>query len=251
MSGKPKVAAFFDLDETVIRGASSWILTRELFRHGFFGIRDLFFAARQAFLYVVLGEDQKRVEQVKNRALQVMAGHSSQEITAISQEVCDLLEKKLFPQAQGLIKRHQAAGHDIWLISAAPSELPQMLAKRLGLTGGIGTEIAVKDGVYEARLASELMHAQGKRDRVVSLARERGYDLASCFAYSDSDNDMPLLTLVGKPSAINPDIWLRVRAFQRGWPVIDFRRRSRLSRALQKAKARRRGFNLAGLGERF
>ncbi len=251
MSAKPKVAAFFDLDETVIRGASSWILTRELFRHGFFGIRDLFFAARQAFLYVVLGEDQKRVEQVKNRALQVMAGHSSQEITAISQEVCDLLEKKLFPQAQGLIKRHQAAGHDIWLISAAPSELPQMLAKRLGLTGGIGTEIAVKDGVYEARLASELMHAQGKRDRVVSLARERGYDLASCFAYSDSDNDMPLLTLVGKPSAINPDIWLRVRAFQRGWPVIDFRRRSRLSRALQKAKARRRGFNLAGLGERF
>jgi len=251
VSAKPKVAAFFDLDETVIRGASSWILTRELFRHGFFGIRDLFFAARQAFLYVVLGEDQKRVEQVKNRALQVMAGHSSQEITAISQEVCDLLEKKLFPQAQGLIKRHQAAGHDIWLISAAPSELPQMLAKRLGLTGGIGTEIAVKDGVYEARLASELMHAQGKRDRVVSLARERGYDLASCFAYSDSDNDMPLLTLVGKPSAINPDIWLRVRAFQRGWPVIDFRRRSRLSRALQKAKARRRGFNLAGLGERF
>lgn len=251
MSAEPKVAAFFDLDETVIRGASSWILTRELFRHGFFGIRDLFFAARQAFLYVVLGEDQKRVEQVKNRALQVMAGHSSQEITAISQEVCDLLEKKLFPQAQGLIKRHQAAGHDIWLISAAPSELPQMLAKRLGLTGGIGTEIAVKDGVYEARLASELMHAQGKRDRVVSLATERGYDLASCFAYSDSDNDMPLLTLVGKPSAINPDIWLRVRAFQRGWPVIDFRRRSRLSRALQKAKARRRGFNLAGLGERF
>ncbi len=251
MNAKPKVAAFFDLDETVIRGASSWILTRELFRHGFFGIRDLFFAARQAFLYVVLGEDQERVEQVKKRALQVMAGHSRQEIMAISQEVCDLLEKKLFPQAQGLIKRHQAAGHDIWLISAAPSELPQMLAQRLGLTGGIGTEVAVKDGIYEARLASELMHAQGKRERVVSLARERGYDLASCFAYSDSDNDMPLLTLVGKPSAINPDIWLRVRAFQRGWPVIDFRRRSRISKALQKAKAKRRGFNLAGLGPRF
>ena len=95
------------------------------------------------------------------------------------------------------------------------------------------------------------MHAQGKRDRVVALAAARGYDLASCFAYSDSDNDMPLLSLVGKPSAINPDIWLRVRALQRGWPVIDFRRRSRISKALQKAKARRRGFNLVGLGHRF
>ncbi len=251
MSVNPKVAAFFDLDETVIRGASSWVLTRELFRHGFFGIRDLFFAARQAFLYVVLGEDQERVDQVKNRALQVMAGHSRHEIMAISQEVCDLLEKKLFPQAQGLIKRHLAAGHDIWLISAAPSELPQMLAQRLGITGGIGTEIAIKDGIYEARLASELMHSQGKRDAVIALAAERGYDLASCFAYSDSDNDMPLLTLVGKPSAINPDIWLRVRALQRGWPVIDFRRRSRISKTLQKAKARRRGFNLVGLGKRF
>ena len=213
MSAEPKVAAFFDLDETVIRGASSWILTRELFRHGFFGIRDLFFAARQ--------------------------------------RVCDRLENKLFPQAQGLIKRHQTAGHDIWLISAAPSELPQMLAERLGITGGIGTQVAVKDGIYEARLASELMHAQGKRDRVEALAAERGYDLQSCFAYSDSDNDMPLLTLVGKPSAINPDIWLRVRALQRGWPVIDFRRRSRISKTLQKAKARRRGFNLVGLGQRF
>ena len=251
MSAETKVAAFFDLDETVIRGASSWVLTRELFRHRFFGVRDLFFAARQAFLYVVLGEDPARVEQVKTRALQVMAGHSQREIMAISEQVCDLLEKKLFPQAQGLIKRHQAAGHDIWLISAAPSELPQMLAQRLGITGGIGTEVAVKDGIYEARLASELMHAQGKRDRVLALASERGYDLASCFAYSDSDNDMPLLTLVGKPSAINPDIWLRVRALQRGWPVIDFRRRSRISKALQKAKARRRGFNLVGLGHRF
>lgn len=251
MNAETKVAAFFDLDETVIRGASSWVLTRELFRHRFFGVRDLFFAARQAFLYVVLGEDQTRVEQVKTRALQVMAGHSQREIMEISEQVCDLLEKKLFPQAQGLIKRHQAAGHDIWLISAAPSELPQMLAQRLGLTGGIGTEVAVKDGIYEARLASELMHAQGKRDRVVALASERGYDLACCFAYSDSDNDMPLLTLVGKPSAINPDIWLRVRALQRGWPVIDFRRRSRISKALQKAKARRRGFNLVGLGQRF
>ncbi|WP_311588471.1 HAD family hydrolase [Varibaculum massiliense] len=251
MNAETKVAAFFDLDETVIRGASSWVLTRELFRHRFFGVRDLFFAAHQAFLYVVLGEDQTRVEQVKTRALQVMAGHSQREIMEISEQVCDLLEKKLFPQAQGLIKRHQAAGHDIWLISAAPSELPQMLAQRLGLTGGIGTEVAVKDGIYEARLASELMHAQGKRDRVVALASERGYDLASCFAYSDSDNDMPLLTLVGKPSAINPDIWLRVRALQRGWPVIDFRRRSRISKALQKAKARRRGFNLVGLGQRF
>ena len=251
MSAEPKVAAFFDLDETVIRGASSWILTRELFRHGFFGISDLFFAARHAFLYVVLGEDQKRIEQVKTRALQVMAGHTCEEIMAISQRVCDRLEKKLFPQAQGLIKRHQAAGHDIWLISAAPSELPQMLAERLGITGGIGTQVAVKDGIYEARLASELMHAQGKRDRVEALAAERGYDLQSCFAYSDSDNDTPLLTLVGKPSAINPDIWLRVRALQRGWPVIDFRRRSRIGKALQKAKAKRRGFNLVGLGQRF
>lgn len=249
MKAKPRVAAFFDVDETVIRGASSWILTRELFRHRFFGVSDLFFAARHAFMYVVLGEDQNRIEHVKNRALRVMAGHSRQEIMAISEQVCDLLEKKLFPQAQGLIKRHLAAGHDIWLISAAPAELPQMLAERLGLTGGIGTEIAVKDGVYQPQLASELMHSQGKRETVMALAKERGYDLTQCFAYSDSDNDMPLLTLVGKPSAINPDIWLRVRAFQRGWPVIDFRRRSRISKILQKVKARRRGLELKGLDQ--
>jgi hypothetical protein len=55
-----------------------------------------------------------------------------------------------------------------------------------------------------------------------SLAHERGYDLAECYAYSDSQTDLPMLEIVGHPVAVNPDSELRKVAVERGWPIMDF-----------------------------
>lgn len=224
MQNKTRVAAFFDLDETVIRGASSWMLARALYKRGFGGPADLCFAAKQALLYLSFGEDRQRVETIKERALKVMSGHAQDEVYAVAEEVCDaLLKESIFPAALRIIERHKHYGHDIWLISAAPEELPVTLAEKLGITGGLGSQIALENGVFQARLAAPLMHGQGKADAVRRLAIERGYQLEKCFAYSDSVNDLPLLSAVGKPSAINPDFRLRWWAKQRGWPIHDFR----------------------------
>lgn len=200
------------------------MLTRALYRRGFGSPSDLWFAAKQAFLYVALGEDRKRVDAIRNRALEVMSGHSQDEVYSVAEEVCEtLLNNKIFPAALKIIERHKRCGHDIWLISAAPQELPATLAKRLEITGGLGSQIALEKGIFQARMAAPIMHGQGKADAVRQLAVENGYDLQQCFAYSDSVNDLPLLSSVGKPSAINPDFRLRWWAKQRGWPIQDFR----------------------------
>jgi len=72
-------------------------------------------------------------------------------------------------------------------------------------------------------LVGEPLHGQAKADAVRVLAEREGLDLARCAAYSDSANDIPMLSLVGHPCAINPDARLRAHAREHGWRVRDYR----------------------------
>ena len=102
-------------------------------------------------------------------------------------------------------------------------ELASIIAHRLGLTGALGTVAEVVDGKYTGRLVGELMHGAAKAEAVRALAEREGLDLARCTAYSDSTNDLPMLSLVGTAVAVNPDSELRAIARARGWAVRDFR----------------------------
>jgi phosphoserine phosphatase len=83
-----------------------------------------------------------------------------------------------------------------------------------------------------------MLHGSEKAVAITQLAKERGYDLKECYSYSDSHNDLPLLTAVGHPSAINPDAVLRIKALAEGWPIHDFRRARYLNRLLGPAVSR-------------
>ena len=98
-----------------------------------------------------------------------------------------------------------------------------MIARRLGLTGALGTVAETVDGVYTGRLVGEILHGEAKAQAVRALAEREGLDLGACSAYSDSANDIPLLSLVGHPCAINPDSRLRAHAREHGWRVRDYR----------------------------
>jgi phosphoserine phosphatase len=106
-----------------------------------------------------------------------------------------------------------------------------IIAARLGLTGALGTTAEHVDGVYTGRLRGELLHGAAKADAVRALALAEGLDLARCSAYSDSSNDLPMLSLVGHPTVINPDRRLRRHAAEQGWPMRDFRRGRKAARA--------------------
>jgi phosphoserine phosphatase len=94
----------------------------------------------------------------------------------------------------------------------------------LGLTGALGSKAEIKDGHYTGRMNGALLHGKEKAVAVRELAEAKGFVLEDCFAYSDSNNDLPLLQCVGHPSAINPDALLGLRAMAEGWPIHDFRR---------------------------
>jgi phosphoserine phosphatase len=79
------------------------------------------------------------------------------------------------------------------------------------------------DGVYTGRLAGGLLHGEAKAAAIQALAQRENLDLSRSSAYSDSVNDLPMLSLVGHPNAVNPDAGLRAVARERGWPVHDFR----------------------------
>lgn len=119
----------------------------------------------------------------------------------------------------------------MWLVTAAPVEIARLIAERLNLTGALGTVAETQDGRYTGRLVGDLMHGQAKAEAVRVLAAQEDLDLSRCAAYSDSANDVPMLSLVGLPYAINPDRKLRRYARKHGWRIRDFRRARRAARA--------------------
>ncbi|GAB3165718.1 hypothetical protein GCM10027059_23640 [Myceligenerans halotolerans] len=219
-------AAFFDVDNTIIRGASAFHLARAAYQRGFFRTRDLlrfgFIQAR----YLLFGENREQIDEVRNRALELIAGRTVAEVTTLGEEVYDtVLSLRIFPGTRRLLEEHLAAGHQVWLITATPVEIAELIARRLGATGALGTVTAHEDGFYTGRLVGDLMHGAAKAAAVRELAEARDIDLTASYAYGDSLNDLPMMNAVGHPCPINPDIRLRHHAQDVGWPIREFRGR--------------------------
>ena len=157
-------------------------------------------------------------------ALAFVAGRQVSEIVELGEEIYDeLMADKIYPGTRELAQRHLDAGQRVWLVTATPVELAQIIGRRLGLTGALGTVAETEDGVYTGRLVGELLHGQAKAAAVRALAAREGLDLRRCTAYSDSVNDVPMLSVVGTAVAVNPDGALRDVARERGWQIRDFR----------------------------
>jgi phosphoserine phosphatase len=140
----------------------------------------------------------------------------------------------------------------VWLVTAAPIEIASVIARRLGLTGALATVAEQVDGVYTGELVGEMLHGEGKAVAVRTLAEREGLDLERCYAYSDSSNDLPMLSLVGHPCAVNPDSTLRAHAKANGWRIRDYRNRRRAVLASAKvAGGSAAAAGLWGIGRRL
>ena len=217
--------AFFDVDNTIMRGASIYHFARGLAARKMFTSMDL---ARmtwaQLFLRVRGAEHAGHMESARQSALAFVAGHRVSDIVALCEEIYDeTMADRIWEGTRELAQRHLDAGQRVWLVTATPMELAEILARRLGLTGALGTVAESVDGVYTGRLVGGLLHGPAKPAAIAALASREGLDLTRCSAYSDSVNDLPMLLMVGHPHAVNPDSDLRARARAQGWPVHDFR----------------------------
>jgi HAD superfamily hydrolase (TIGR01490 family) len=184
-------------------------------------------------------EKQEVIERFQNAATDFVKGHKVSDILALGEEIYDeYVSPKLWQGTYDIAHNHLRNQEDVWLVTAAPQDMANIIATRLGFTGAIGSRVCIEDGIYTGELDGKLLHGVEKAVAIEKLAAEKGYDLSQCYSYSDSHNDLPLLMAVGHPSAINPDAILRIRALAENWPIHDFRRVRVINRLIGPAVSR-------------
>ncbi len=222
-------AAFFDVDNTMLRGASLYWFARGMAARDYLQTMDLVrFGWSQLKFRVLANEVPEDMRNARAAALSFVKGWPVAKLQVLCEEIFDeLMAERIWSGTHALAQLHLAAGQRVWLVTAAPVELGKVIADRLGLTGALGTVAEVQDGVYTGRLVGDLLHGPAKAEAIRELAALHGLDLARCTAYSDSVNDVPMLSTVGQAVAVNPDSRLRREARERGWEVRDFRKARR------------------------
>ena len=218
-------AAFFDVDNTLVQGSSLVHFGRGLAARDYFQYSDVWkFIYAQAKFQLTGRENSEDVAEGRRKALEFIEGRSTTEISELGEEIYDeIIATKIWPGTRALAQAHLEAGQQVWLVTATPYELAGIIARRLGLTGALGTVAESVDGAFTGRLVGDILHGLGKAHAVRSLAIREGLNLRRCTAYSDSINDVPMLSLVGTAVAVNPDGKLREVARERGWEIRDFR----------------------------
>ena len=220
-------AAFFDVDNTILRGSSSFLFGQAAFKRGFFNRKDFWRMAWEQARFITRGEKLNSLDAIRDKALSLIAGHRAVDLTDLTDIVYnEYISPKLWPETVRIAQDHIKAGREVWLVTATPKEIADVIAHRLGLTGGLGTLVEVgPDGILTGKLVGKTLHGKAKRKAVRALAKERNISLKRSYAYSDSVNDLPMLTAVGNPNCINPDVALRYYAKEAAWPILDFKKR--------------------------
>jgi HAD superfamily hydrolase (TIGR01490 family) len=226
MTNNGKRVAFFDVDNTIIRGSTIFFLGRGMYQRGFFSKRDISAFVLANLRYRLTGtEKPEEIAKFKDAACDFIGGHNVKEIEKIGSEIYDqFVSPAIWQGTIEIANQHLSNGEEVWLVTAAPQDMAALIAKRLGFTGALGTKAEIENGTYTGRMIGLLLHGTQKAIAVQELAQAHGIDLANSYAYSDSHNDFPLLTAVGNPAAINPDTLLQIRAIRDNWPIHDFRR---------------------------
>ncbi|WP_077489064.1 HAD family hydrolase [Sinomonas mesophila] len=221
---RPAEAAFFDVDNTLMKGASLFHVARTMYARGAFSLRDAAGFAWKHAAFILRGENLSDVHAIQAAALTLATGLLTDDVRTLGNEVYDeFLESRIWPGTKALAEQHLRVGRRVWLVTATPIEIASVISDRLGLTGALGTVGEIEEGAYTGRIVGEMLHGPAKAAAVAELAQRERLDLRNCWAYSDSHNDIPLLSLVGHPVAINPDVRLRAHARTHNWPVYDFR----------------------------
>lgn len=220
----PRIAAFFDLDKTVIAKASMVAFSRPLHRAGMLTRRLMLKAAWGQLIYAQMGASPEKLEKLRESVLQLTKGWDQGEISGIVRDTLgDVIEPIVFDEALDRIRAHQRWGHKVFIVSASPEEVVAPIAQLLGVDEAIATRAELdEEGRYSGR-TERYVYAEEKVVAMTEVAERDGLDLDHCWAYSDSATDIPMLAAVGHPVAVNPDRELARAAKERGWMVEQFR----------------------------
>ncbi|WP_182360144.1 HAD family hydrolase [Tomitella gaofuii] len=217
-----RVAAFFDLDKTLIAKSSTLAFSRPFFDEGLLNRRAVLKSSYAQFLFLLSGADADQIDRMRRHITAMCAGWDVEQIRSIVDETLDdIVTPLVFAEAAELIADHTALGHDVVVVSASGEEVVAPIAAALGADHSVATRMEVSEGKYTGEV-DFYCFGTGKVEAIRRLAEQHGYDLSRSHAYSDSSTDLPMLECVGNPTAVNPDRKLRKAAAERGWPVLTF-----------------------------
>ena len=213
-------AAFFDLDRTLLAGASGEVFSRALREAGLVSrsipgenlLYKLFNTIGETLPSMALARQGATFAKGRQRSVLQQAGNSA----------AGALAAMVQPLAAPLFAEHRAAGRPIVMATTSPYDLVKPLADLLGLDDVVATRYGLNaDDTYDGTLVGPFVWSAGKLAAVRDWAAQRSVDLAESYAYSDSIYDTPLLAAVGHPFVVNPDPRMRLMAAARRWPTLD------------------------------
>lgn len=216
-------AAFFDLDKTIIARSSALAFGRPFYASGLIGRWLALKSVYAQLLFSLSSIDEAQLDRMRDAVAAMCTGWDVSQVRRIVHETLhELIGPLVYAEAVALIDEHRRAGREVVIVSSSGTEVVQPIGDWLGVDHVIATKMEIVEGRYTGSIGFYAFGA-AKATAIAELAAERGYDLAACYAYSDSATDVPMLDMVGHPSAINPDRALRRLATERGWPIVDFR----------------------------
>lgn len=215
----PQIAAIFDFDGTIINGFSALIHIREQVKAGHIKLDEFLKLSRGMLSF---GFGQIDFSSMMTLSAQFLEGRTDQELETFSETVyLKYIAKRIYPESRALIEAHLRKGHTVALISSATQYQVDPAAKDLGIEHAFSSQLEVKDGTVTGKLASSC-YGQGKVRAAKQLFENQDIDTEASFFYSDGEEDIPLLDLVGHPRPLNPSKKLQEFATKRNWPIQNF-----------------------------
>jgi HAD superfamily hydrolase (TIGR01490 family) len=213
-----RIAAFFDIDHTLIAADSGVLFVRFMVQKGLMRRRDLLGPAYYTVLYRLNRLD---VDSVFQRYQEQIRGRRHDEMSSLCAEWFPrMVRPSIYPAMAELLQRHRQAGHVVAFLSSATTYVAEPLARELSIEHLLVNRLIVEDGQLTGTAVQPLCWGEGKRYWAERFAAEQSIDLGSSYFYSDSITDIPVLSLVGQPRAVNPDRLLRRHARRQGWPIL-------------------------------
>jgi len=233
-------AAFFDLDRTLMAGSSGFHFVRAAYAAGMISRRRLAGDTWAATRFRLFGSTDAGTTKVRERMGAYVEGRHERDMRRLAPQVLAGVLPRLYPQMLELAYAHQDAGRPVYICTAASQEMADVLSYILGFDGAIGSRSEIRDGVYTGREGGLFAYREGKAQAISELAAAEGIELATSYAYSDSESDLPMLRAVGNPVAVNPDTALARVARDAGWETLRFdtlHRRLKIAAAIVAAAA--------------
>jgi putative phosphoserine phosphatase / 1-acylglycerol-3-phosphate O-acyltransferase len=219
-TGAPRVAALFDIDGTLIRGAVGGYVFREMRRRRMIPRRKLVTAFGYRLLYsanLATGVDIYRF------GYRLLAGMTLEQAKQLTDESMEAVYRNLYEEGIRAIEEHRSKGHFIAAVTGAPEYGAYLVCKKLGIDHLVCTPTPIEgDRLGTEVNVDRMCYGEGKVRRLHEFARTWGLDLNQSFAYADSASDLPFLAAVGNPRPVNPQVLLSLEARKREWPVLTF-----------------------------